>query len=95
VRAPPLQTGGPSEEPSEAGYVPDPAISRGNVCREVNLPARCNHDIKTCWRTARRHCGSFAGRPCFRLAAGRSNEPLVALKRSRREIVDRLETARS
>jgi hypothetical protein len=25
---------------------------RGKVCGEANLPARCSHGIKTCWRTA-------------------------------------------
>jgi hypothetical protein len=63
---------------------------RGNVCGEVNLPARCSHEDLLEDRLT--HCGHSLD-AVFRLAADRSN-PLVAVKRSAR-IVDRLETARS
>ena len=36
---------------TKRGYVRSSHF-RGNVCGEVNLPARCSHGIKTCWRIA-------------------------------------------
>jgi len=39
-------------DPVKRGYVRSCHFRGGNVCGEVNLPARCSHGIKTCCRTA-------------------------------------------